>query len=147
MNIGLDFDGVISNAGQLKSEGAKKLYNVHVPPGQFKKELLVPHILTAEQYRHVQKNLEAQIAHEWLMLHKLMLPITSTGFGNSKAEACKGLDVYVDDDLDKLEPLVGIVPHRFLFTWEYNTHTSFDPAIAVRVNSWEQFYTEIKKVR
>ncbi len=185
MNIGLDFDGVIHDAGHIKSLGAKKLYGIDIPPVRFKKELLVPHMLTAEQYRQVQhfvygtrelstlmkpvtdallyinklkseghflqvitarEGSEADIAHEFLQQHSCPLPITSTGFGNPKTNACKGLDVYVDDDFDKLEPLADIVPNRFLFTWEYNAHITVASTLAQRVHLWRELYQHIKRI-
>ena len=51
MIIGLDFDWVITDCGRLKSESAKKLYGIDVPPGKFKKEyLLRKGIFTLESY-------------------------------------------------------------------------------------------------
>src|SRR3989338_1359975 len=56
MRIGLDFDGVISDCGRYKSDGAKKLYGVDIPPAKFKKEIVVGEKhLTMEQYRELQK--------------------------------------------------------------------------------------------
>ena len=49
-------------------------------------------------------------------------------------------------DFDKLEPIVGIVSHRFFFTWEYNRHISFDPITAQRVHSWYELYTCLKSI-
>ena len=72
------------------------------------------------------------------------MDIAGVNLGVTKAKACKGLDVYVDDDLDKLEPLVGIVPNRFLFSWGYNQHIDVPPSTAKRVDSWQQFYQEIR---
>jgi len=58
MRIGLDFDGVISDCGKLKSEGAMKLYRVNISPERFKKELVVDAgVLTLEQYRNLQKQI------------------------------------------------------------------------------------------
>ena len=58
MKIGLDFDGVISDCGDLKSKGAKILYGVDIPPEKFKKELVVGQgILTLEQYANLQKQI------------------------------------------------------------------------------------------
>lgn len=54
-----------------------------------------------------------------------------------------GLDLYVDDDFDKLEPLVGVVPHLFLFSWGYNAHEEVG-TIAKRVASREGLYYAIK---
>ncbi len=180
MKIGLDFDGVISNCGKLKSDGARKLYGVEISPDDFKKELVVGKgILTSEQYRNLQRQIydnreiglsmvpvdgvlefvprlqmegydltvvtsrrELEIPNEWSKLHGLHLNMVGVGEG-SKAGACSGLDVYIDDDLDKLELLVGIVPNRYLFSWGYNRHIDIPENVAKRIESWKQFYEEI----
>ncbi len=179
MKIGLDFDGVISDCGKLKSDGAKKLYGVDIPPAKFKKGIVVGEKhLTMEQYRELQKiiygtreigflmepvdgvlqylpklvadgyivlvitsrgEVELEIAKEWSVRQGLQLNFVGVGYGNSKANAATGLDLYVDDDLDKLEPLVGVVPHRFLFSWGYNAHVDVG-TVAKRVASWEELY-------
>lgn len=183
MHIGLDFDGVISDCGRLKSDAAKILYEVEIPPERFKTELVVGEgILTLEQYRHLQRQIygtrelgllmkpvngvldylpqlqqeghqlrcitsryeeEADIAREWLSQCNLSLPITAVGGRTKKAEACQNLEIYIDDDLDKLEPLAGIVPHLFLFSWGYNQHIDVPAGLAQRVDSWKDFYENI----
>lgn len=184
MKIGLDFDGVISDCGRLKSDGAKQIYGVEIPPEKFKKELVVDTgILTLEQYRHLQKQIygtrefgflmepvkgvlefiprlqrdghklkivtsreekELHIAREWMTNYGLEIQLISSGVRMSKADACKGLDVYIDDDLDKLEPLVNIVPYRYLFSWGYNKHMEIPSEVAQRINSWNAFYEEVR---
>lgn len=186
MRIGLDFDGVISDCGQLKSDGAKLLYGVEIPPERFKTELVVgTGILTLEQYRNLQRQIyenseigltmlpvdgvfeyipklkrdghdlivitsrnrgSCDIANEWMKRQNLSLNLIGIGGGVKKTEACKGLDVYVDDDLDKLEPLVNSVLHRFLFSWGYNQHIEFPQYVAKRVNSWQHLYEEIVRL-
>jgi uncharacterized HAD superfamily protein len=183
MRIGLDFDGVISDCGQLKSDGAKLLYGVEIPSEKFKKELVVnTGILTLEQYRDLQKQIYgnrdigltmlpvngvleivprlqkegydlivvtsrgesgSEIAREWMRRRGLDLLLVGIGGGVSKADACRGLDVYIDDDLDKLEPLVDSVPNRYLFSWGYNRHVQVPQSIAKRIESWKHFYEEI----
>lgn len=183
MNIGLDFDGVISDCGKLKSDGCKKLYGVNIPPAKFKKEIVVGEkYLTLEQYCKLQKiiyetreigflmepvegvlhflplliaeghtvlvvtsrgEVGLEIAKEWTAQQKMQLNFVGVGYGNSKASAASGLDLYVDDDLDKLEPLVGIVPHRFLFSWDYNSHAEIGD-VCRRLASWEDLYRTIK---
>lgn len=185
MKIGLDFDGVIINQGKLKADGAKKLYDVDIPPAQFRRELVVGRgLLTVEQYRKLQENIYGMFegmelmepvkdvlvylpwlivqghamlvitsrneeglcsAKEWSAQQGLLLDFVGVGQGNSKAEAARGLDVYIDDDLDKLEPLVGIVPHLFLFSWEYNKHVDVG-SVARRVASWKKFYSIIQSL-
>ena len=183
MKIGLDFDGVVSDWGKLKSDGAKKLYGVEIPPTKFKKEIVVGEkYLTTEQYGELQKiiyrtreigflmepvdgvlhflprlvadghtvlvvtsrgEVELEIAKDWSTRQGLRLNFVGVGYGNSKASAANGLDFYVDDDLDKLEPLVGVVPHRYLFSWGYNAHVEVGD-VARRLASWEELYRTIQ---
>jgi len=183
MKIGLDFDGVITDCGQLKSDAAKLLYGVEIPPERFKKELVVDRgILTLKQYEHLLKQiyetreigstmlpvdgvlefvpklqqkgydlivitsrgkLGSEIAREWMKSRSLNLHLIGVGRGISKADACKKLDVYIDDDLDKLESLVDVVPHRYLFSWDYNRHIQVPKEVAKRIESWQHFYDEV----
>lgn len=83
------------------------------------------------------------VAQEWLERQGLRLQSTGVGLGVSKAEAASGLDAFVDDDLDKLEPLVGVVPHRFLFSWGYNDHVDIG-ATAARVASWRELHDALE---
>ncbi|MEK7114875.1 MAG: hypothetical protein AAB847_00740 [Patescibacteria group bacterium] len=185
MKIGFDFDGVISDCGKLKSDGAKKLYGLDIPPHKFKREVIIEEgILTAEQYRNLQKiiygtreigflmelvdgvlqyisklltenhtiliitsrgEVELEIAKKWSLKQGLKLNFVGVGYGKSKAGAAEGLDVYVDDDLDKLEPLIDVVPHRFLFSWGYNANVDTGK-IARRVASWKELYDIIHKL-
>lgn len=187
MRIGLDFDGAISNCGKLKSDAAKQLYGVDIPPGRFKRELVVgegPGQLSLVQYRDLQtiiyadrkvgllmepvdgaleyiprliadghsvgvitsrKDSSLEVAREWSVMKGLKLDFVGLGYGESKAGAAAGLDVYIDDDLDKLEPLVGVVPNRYLFSWEYNSHIEAG-TIATRVSSWGEFYNCIRTI-
>jgi len=69
------------------------------------------------------------------------------GGGVKKIEACRGLDVYIDDDLDKLEPLVGIVPYRFLLTHEYNLTEKPRDVGVERIIGWPALYREIKETK
>lgn len=183
MKIGLDFDGVISDCGKLKSDGAKKLYGIDIPSARFKKEIVVGEKhLTMHQYRELQRavygtreigflmepvagvlhfvpqliadghtvlvvtsrdKVELEIAKEWSARQGLQLNFVSVGYGNSKASAANGPDLYVDDDLDKLESLVDVVPHRYLFSWGYNAHVEVGE-VAKRVVSWEELYRIIQ---
>lgn len=182
MRIGLDFDGVISDCGDLKCKAAKRMYGVDIPSSRFKKELVVGGgILTYEQYRQLQDTIYGtreygmlmepvtgviegigrlrqdghelrvitsrdgemlDVAREWATRRGLSIEFTGVGHGASKAGAAEGLDLYVDDDLDKLEPLVGIVPHRVLFSWGYNAHIDVRN-VASRVASWEELVGKV----
>ena len=55
MEIGIDFDGVVTDCGELKSFVAKRLYGKDIPPDNFKKEFVVgKEMLTHKQYRELQ---------------------------------------------------------------------------------------------
>lgn len=183
MRVGLDFDGVISDCGQLKSRGAQVLYGINIPPHRFKKEIIIGEgLLTAEQYRALQKSvygtremgfqmelvpgakqhilqlinegheilvvtsregIELEIAQEWARMQGISLTFVGVGYNKSKADAARGLCVYIDDDLDKVNPLVDVVPHRFLFSWGYNKHVA-EGEVARRIESWAEFYRTIQ---
>ncbi len=184
MEIGLDYDGVIADPSKVKSELAKKMYNINIHPSMFKRELVVPKLLTEQQYRQVQNevyenkdlclslppvpgaldylprllrelhmitiitsryNNSADTAQEWLVKNNLFVPVIGVPYPLPKTDACKGLDVYVDDDLDKLEPLVSIVENRYLFSQPYNKHNN-PGDMAKRVDSWQQLYFEIQRL-
>ncbi len=56
MKIGLDFDGVIADCGQLKSQAAKEIYGIDVPRELFKREILIENgIMSGNQYSEFQK--------------------------------------------------------------------------------------------
>jgi hypothetical protein len=183
MKIGLDFDGVIADCGRLKSDQAKKLYGIDIPPAECKKETIISRRhLTAEQYRAIQDTICTQeiglsmdpvdgmlhylpqlitnghsisivtsrgktatrIAEEWSARQGLRLSFVSVDGGN-KADAVKGLDLYVDDDLYKLELLVDVVPNLFLFTWGYNIRSNPRKGIR-RANSWGELFYAIQSI-
>jgi hypothetical protein len=86
------------------------------------------------------------IARAWTKKCGLTLDFVGVGHDvghdKSKAAAAAKLDFFVDDDLDKLEPLVDVVPHRFLFSWPYNAAADVGD-IATRVSSWEELLTRV----
>jgi len=105
-------------------------------------------LLDEGHYLHVvtsRVGIQLEIAEEWAREKGIEIGFTGVGYGVSKAKATKGFDLYIDDDLDKLEPLVEIVPHRYLFSWGYNEHMD-ETDIAVRVGSWEDFYHHVRMV-
>lgn len=190
MNIGLDFDGVIADCGELKSYGIQKLFGIVVAPEDCKKEIvLTKGLLTADQYRTMQRMVydtkeyglrmkavtgaiegiqqllhaghmvhvvtsrnEAglDIAMKWLHVHGITLPCHGVGYGKSKADACASCDVFVDDDIDKLEDLIHVVPRLFLFSWAYNEHVSHEheqSAIYTRIQSWPALISIISTLK
>jgi hypothetical protein len=81
-------------------------------------------------------------AHMYLRARGVDIPLY--GVGNvSKREGARGLDIFVDDDLDKLEDLD--VKNRYLFSWEFNEHLTLPDKI-VRIHSWKDLYERIQEV-
>lgn len=85
-----------------------------------------------------------EVAKQWLNYQKILLPIIGVGQGKTKEEACKKLqiEIFVDDDIDKLEEITSCVPNLFLFSWGYNEKDNEKP-VAKRVYSWEHLYETI----
>ncbi len=90
----------------------------------------------------------AALAGEWLDAHGLDIDIVGIGQSASKAEAASklGLSVFVDDEYHKLQNLIGVVAHRFLFTWPYNARVEAG-YVAIRVSSWGELYYAVQALR
>ena len=89
-----------------------------------------------------------ELAEKWMENQNLpLVPFIEVGWGEnrSKAPYLRGFDVFLDDDLDRLEPVAGIVPHLFLFSWGYNLMEN-ESGIATRIHSWKEFYQEVTKL-
>jgi len=88
-----------------------------------------------------------QIAQQWMRIQGLKLPMVGLGHSKKKDEAARQmkLDVYIDDDLEKLVPLVGVVAHRFLMSWGYNEGDD-EGTVARRVTSWPEFVEQIRQL-
>ncbi len=108
-------------------------------------EAYLPRIIAMHEVRIVtaRDGDSLRYARDRLKCAGIDIPSTGVGHGRSKRDATRGLDVFVDDDLDKLEDLD--VPHRFLFTHEYNLHEELPEGIG-RVYSWEDLYQKIEKI-
>jgi hypothetical protein len=83
------------------------------------------------------------VAEKWLKRYAIAMPVCGVGYRVPKNQACQGLDVYVDDDLEKLLPLVGVVPHLLFFSWPWNAHEK-EPAGITRVESWYDIYHHVR---
>ncbi|MCL5016202.1 MAG: hypothetical protein M1312_01125 [Patescibacteria group bacterium] len=83
-----------------------------------------------------------EIAVEWTAKNGLRIPFVGVGYGISKANAAAGMNVFVDDDVNKLKNLLGVVRYRFLFSWLYNAEV--DVHNVARVHSWEELYSAIQ---
>lgn len=85
-----------------------------------------------------------EVAKEWSRRQGIDHYFEFVGAGDqSNVEALRGFDLYVDDDLDKLEPLVGIVPQLFLFSRGCNNHSP-NEGVMKRVFSWEELHHVIE---
>ncbi|MBS3167576.1 hypothetical protein J4216_00425 [Candidatus Woesearchaeota archaeon] len=85
----------------------------------------------------------AWIAMQYMLYYGLFLTLSGVGYRIPKTDACRGLDFYADDDLDKLIPLVGIVPRLYLFSWPYNSHLTIPSNITGKTYSWSHIYSLI----
>lgn len=70
------------------------------------------------------------------------IPIVTTETAISKLDQCRGLHVYVDNDLRKLVPLVGTVPYLFLYSPQKKERIT-TPTGIVRVSSWAELYDKV----
>lgn len=84
-------------------------------------------------------------AQNWMKKYNLNIPIIGTGYGKSKLEAVQDLDLFVDDDPEKLEPLSGIVPHILFYRWPHNSH-KIQIGNVVEVWSWKDIYEYISNI-
>jgi uncharacterized HAD superfamily protein len=85
------------------------------------------------------------VAKEWLIINGLDLPIAGVGYGKTKKEATSGFAVFVDDDTDKLQELIGSVPNLFLYSWPYNEHNILPKEIK-RVNGWSDLSEKVSMI-
>jgi hypothetical protein len=86
---------------------------------------------------------ELDFANKWLAgrdLYDLSIFGASLGFPNR--EIHDGLDVYVDDNLEKLLPLVGLVPELIFFAQQGNGFEK-EPECITRVASWPELYKHL----
>ncbi|MDD4989966.1 MAG: hypothetical protein PHW31_01505 [Candidatus Pacebacteria bacterium] len=92
------------------------------------------------------------IANKWLkqkgILHYFR-EVKGAGYQKSKELVIKHLYprpvVYLDDDVDKLVPLEGIVEFLFLLSMLHNLEQEL-PFFIQRVDSWEDFYERICEI-
>lgn len=82
-------------------------------------------------------------AKNLLKKYNLNLPVVGVGYGVSKVPASEGLDVFIDDDIEKLIPLAGVVKHLLLFSSPYKNNKYKD---VICVKSWNDIYKYITKI-
>jgi len=88
----------------------------------------------------------------WLQeqgLMRYLFDVKGVGYHKSKATAIQELRpqpvVYVDDYINKLEPLIGVVEQLFLFTRPHNEYIELPPGIK-RVDSWLNIYDVVCEI-
>ena len=91
----------------------------------------------------------ARFARSWCKQKRLPLTLVM-GVGMDridKSEAARKyeLDVFVDNDLEKLLLLDGVVRHKFLFTWHNNLHDDVG-GVAERVFGSSGLYEAIRRI-
>lgn len=88
---------------------------------------------------------EFEVVKDWCGQRDLEMEFISVGYGKDKVEAARGIDVYVDDDVSKLVPLIGVVPHLYLFTQLHNKEMEIPEGIT-RVEGWDQFEQAVQVI-
>jgi uncharacterized HAD superfamily protein len=80
---------------------------------------------------------------KWIQNHSINIDLLSSNGGSKNAIARQeNFDVFIDDDIEKLLELVGIVPHLYLMSWPYNQDQQLLDEVKP-VSSWKKFYEEI----
>ena len=88
-----------------------------------------------------------RLAREWLQDEGFGIELYDMEGRSGKEEVAKELriEVYIDDDPQFLTPMVGVVPHLFLFAWKYNEN--FDEGDCMtRTGSWSDIRARIKDI-
>lgn len=87
------------------------------------------------------------LAQHWLQQHGLDVEVLGVDKGTDKARVCRErrVDIFVDDDVHKLEPLREVVLHRFLYLGRYNRYSPEDAARvgAMPAHTWNEIYTHL----
>ncbi len=100
-------------------------------------------IISSSSNRHVK------IARSWCKRIGLkrveVVGIGMNEIDKSEAARQRGLDVFVDNDPEKLRLLRNVVKKRFLFTTPDNAPADMN-GVAHRVTGWSELYEEIRKL-
>ncbi|HWR00155.1 MAG TPA: hypothetical protein VN397_04915 [Candidatus Methylomirabilis sp.] len=99
-------------------------------------------IISSSSRKHMK------IAGRWCAKNGLKVELVGIGMTRiDKSEAARqyNLDVFVDNDLEKLRTLVGVVPKRYLFNGYGEKRVPVN-GIAIRVSSWDELYHSLRKL-
>ncbi|MFA6006962.1 MAG: hypothetical protein WC764_04545 [Candidatus Paceibacterota bacterium] len=81
----------------------------------------------------------------WLAKHSINVPLTCVGYGVSKAQSAKDLDIFVEDDAKNLVGLIKYVPKLFLFDQPYNLDEEVPMEIG-RAKDWDDLLSKIESL-
>ncbi len=84
------------------------------------------------------------IARMLLEREGLDLTTIGVGYGNSKTEALKDFDVFIDDDPTHLVDLLGTGKRLYIMSTSENMQ--FEHPEIKRVNNWQEFFEEITSI-
>ncbi|MEI6477626.1 MAG: hypothetical protein WCO52_01410 [bacterium] len=83
-----------------------------------------------------------EMARKWLSSHDITCECVGVGRDTSKQGALKEEAVFVDDDIEKLEHLKGLVPKLILFGQKYNRGDNTE-GLATRIESWDELLSSV----
>lgn len=86
---------------------------------------------------------EVVFVHDWLKKYGISIDIVAVG-GRDKRETTQGMDIFVDDDIDKLQMID--VPRKILFSGEHNMHDNTRDSGLSRVHSWEELESVLTSI-
>jgi uncharacterized HAD superfamily protein len=89
---------------------------------------------------------EVDVAKQWCERRGFQLEYVSIGYGNDKTESVSQMDVYIDDDIHKLEPLVELSTKLYLFHQGHNADQEL-PRGVERVHSWKEFLEKVNELQ
>lgn len=114
------------------------------------KEGFIEHVARLQEGGHTvgivtaRSGTALEIAQYLLSTQGLNLPFVGVGYGNSKAEALKEYDVFIDDDPKNLMDVVDTGIKLFIMTTKENKEFSHPDII--RVSSWAEFYELVSSI-
>lgn len=84
-----------------------------------------------------------EIVRRWLGIRGIDIEVVGVG-SSDKSEAVKGLDVFFDNEVEKIKMLIGVVKNLYLFSNSFNRTGEDDDEMFKVLRSWKDFYEEIQ---
>jgi uncharacterized protein len=87
------------------------------------------------------------LARQWIEKEGMEIEIHDMEGHNGKMSVAKelGLNVFIDDDPQYLEPMVGQIDNLFLYSWVYNQDYDVGQNIT-RTGSWSDIMSRMRKI-